>query len=511
MILMRHLGVPAGATRFLVALGSAAGSLALSSLPAAGEPPGGFDCGERRLKSPPRLSMEGAERSQFRTIVKAVEAHGGIQVSARDLAAEFASCVEQLKARLGGPRSGDDDRPWGEVVAGLEVRISGNGSSLDIEHGARSASFHMKRRDQASGLPARVDAWLAKDPDKAREPALRRLAWYLWVESLLSRLDERYNHYVYADELIQERAAAAGRSFQPGFLPEFREGKLFVASIRDQDLARQGLEAGAEIQAINGRGLGRWTRPELRALWYSPRPFQYAVRTVDDTGARQISGSSIPVRHQTLWHKLLGGSGYIRIRAFSRESLIELRRALREMEAARVNGLILDLRDNRGGRVSHGLVDCFLKPGQVVISYQDMNPEAERVDVPATVEYFGAPLVLLVNEGTASMAEMLAASLKANSRATLVGAPTRGKAVAQAVQPIRGEGELHVVSTRYFYPGTDESWTGTGIEPHVLVELTSAEEDAVAGFLEDPEPVLEEQIMEDRVLKQALGLLEAGP
>src|SRR5207244_2182486 len=98
-------------------------------------------------------------------------------------------------------------------------------------------------------------------------------------------------------------------------------------------------------------------------------------------------------------------------------------------------------------------IDCFLKPGQTVMSYLDLAQGAKPQDVDATVEYHDLPLAVLVDKETASMGEILAAAIQTHKRGLLVGQQTWGKGVGQTGRPIGDEGMLWLVERIYYYPG----------------------------------------------------------
>ncbi len=164
--------------------------------------------------------------------------------------------------------------------------------------------------------------------------------------------------------------------------------------------------------------------------------------------------------------------GYIMLGRFSAESAGEVEKALEDLLDQGVEKIILDLRHNGGGLLNAAVdvSDLFLDEGPIL--YQISRGEDERAfsstdDTIAQTE----PLVVLIDGGTASAAEIVAGALSDRSRATLVGARTFGKGSVQLVYDLSDGSSVHVTSARWYTPDRREL-DQQGIEPDVAVELT---------------------------------------
>ena len=249
------------------------------------------------------------------------------------------------------------------------------------------------------------------------------------------------------------------------------------------------------------------TLPEFQRFWYSPEPFSYVVTVQANPDTLRISGRSIPTRHTTLAWSVLGSVGYVHLHRFARDTLIEMRRAMRRLEDEEITGLVLDVRGNSGGVLSPGLIDMFLKPGQIVVSYRDHDADEAR-DLEASIEYYDLPVVILVDRRSASMAEMLAAAFVTHERGSVIGEVTVGKGVGQRVYPVLDEGRVHLVGRVYFYPGTRDTWNGEGIQPSVEIEMDDESRERLEPFLASPVLRLDQQLPVDRALQTAKQHLE---
>lgn len=175
------------------------------------------------------------------------------------------------------------------------------------------------------------------------------------------------------------------------------------------------------------------------------------------------------------------GFGYVRIAQFSEttgDELIAALRALRKSNGAPLKGLVLDMRNNPGGVLEAAVAvsDAFLDGG-VIVSAKGRTPES-KFEMSATPgdELDGAPIVVLMNGGTASAAEIVAGALKDHHRATLMGRTTFGKGSVQTVMPLGGDRAIKLTTSLYYTP-SGVSINHRGISPDI--ELERAEEPAV--------------------------------
>jgi carboxyl-terminal processing protease len=206
----------------------------------------------------------------------------------------------------------------------------------------------------------------------------------------------------------------------------------------------------------------------------------------------------VSVKHD--W--LSPGYGYIWITNFQENTGEELEKALKELKAGdkALKGLVLDLRDNPGGLLTQSIkvADVFLEKGTIV----SIKGRSERHTKEYTAESDDGinsyPIVVLINGGSASAAEIVAGALKDNHRAILLGTTTFGKGSVQTVEPLRDGYGLKYTIARYYTP-SGLSIQAQGIEPDILVK---------AGFREDSDEKNGPAYLKERDLKNHL---EAEP
>ena len=180
---------------------------------------------------------------------------------------------------------------------------------------------------------------------------------------------------------------------------------------------------------------------------------------------------------------LVPGYGYLRISSFTDTTAEEVERALEQLQAQRaLRGLVIDLRDNPGGvlEAAVAVADEFLEDG-VIVSAEGRTADARfRMEAAPGDASGGANLTVLVNGGTASAAEILAAALHDNGRAVLIGRRTYGKGSVQTILPLV-DGEAVKLTTSLYRTPRGVSINGVGIEPDTLLagkEAPPAELDA---------------------------------
>lgn len=186
-----------------------------------------------------------------------------------------------------------------------------------------------------------------------------------------------------------------------------------------------------------------------------------------------------------------GKIGYIRLPEFTQTAAAEMHQAIQALEKQQVQGYVLDLRADPGGLLDASLqiASMWLKQGAIVslVNRDQVKNSYNATGHPLT----NKPLVILVNQGSASASEILAGALQDDNRAKLVGTRTFGKGLVQAVQPLEDGSALKVTIAKYYTPkGRDINHVG--ITPDIKVELTEAQQKALqenhsAGTLADPQ------------------------
>ena len=184
------------------------------------------------------------------------------------------------------------------------------------------------------------------------------------------------------------------------------------------------------------------------------------------------------------------GFGYLRISQFqskSAENMVDAIEDLKKENKGPLQGLVLDLRNNPGG-VLNGAVavsDAFLKKGMIVYTEGRIADSRLRFNATPDDVIDGAPLVVLVNQGSASASEIVAGALQDHKRAIIVGVQTFGKGSVQTILPLSSESALKLTTARYYTP-SGRSIQAEGITPDIELESIK-----VSSIERDIEPLKE--------------------
>lgn len=189
--------------------------------------------------------------------------------------------------------------------------------------------------------------------------------------------------------------------------------------------------------------------------------------------------------------------GYIHLRQFEELTHEQFKEALSDLEQQGAKGIVLDLRNNTGGflDVTEDIVDELIPQG-IIVSTKDNS--GEIVHSESDDEYTDIPLVVLVNEQSASASEVLSGALKDHNRAKLVGTRTFGKGIVQTILPFVDGSAIKITTAEYYTP-SGISIQGIGIEPDYLVELP-------VELMIEPDLTLEQDLQ----LQKAIEVLSMG-
>jgi carboxyl-terminal processing protease len=332
------------------------------------------------------------------------------------------------------------------------------------------------------------------------------------VRGMVTDLDP-HSQFLDEEEYEEIRISTTGNYSGVGLEVNLRDGKVLVVSpIDDTPAARAGIRSGDVIISIDGVTVSddnvtdAVTRlrgePGTRVNLTVTRPGEARTLSFD------LVRSNVQV-HSVRARLLQPGYGYVRISQFSETTGGDLRKALADIahmadmagdgEPASLRGLVLDLRNNPGGVLEAAVEvsDDFLTSG-VIVTASGRGADANfRHEARAGDLLEGAPVVVLVNAGSASASEIVAGALQDNHRATVVGSQTFGKGSVQTVMPLSNGRAIKLTTSRYYTPSGD-SINGAGITPDVVVE-------------ESPPAVGGPESAPDAALDKAVEVLKKGP
>ncbi|CAN5546694.1 S41 family peptidase [soil metagenome] len=290
---------------------------------------------------------------------------------------------------------------------------------------------------------------------------------------VLNRGDDPYALFYTPSGYQSFQELTSGRFSGIGVWLKQKGEDLEVVSVLPSTPAREaGLERGDIVEEIDGRAVAEMNVDEAVALIKGLPGTEVALTLSRDGAPRSFTITRESIELPNLEARVTSEDlGYIRLLGFARGAGNQLRSEVSELSEAGAEGIVLDLRDNGGGLFSEGIdvASVFIDDGRIV-SYKARS-EPERVYEAEGQAFESIPLVVLVNEGTASASEIVAGALQDRDRAIVVGETTYGKGSVQEVFPLADASALKLTTGAYFTPG-GRNISGKGIEPDVEVDST---------------------------------------
>ena len=246
-----------------------------------------------------------------------------------------------------------------------------------------------------------------------------------------------------------------------------------IAPIDDTPAARAGIKAGDIITAIDGKAID--ADSELGSGPLRGKSGSKVVLTIVREGTPKPFDVSLvrdTIRIASVRSRMLEpGYGYVRVSTFQADTAADFSRALERLQAGgQLRGLVIDLRSNPGGLLTAAvqIADELLERGQIVSTRGRVPISDAQFGATPGDRLHGAPVVLLVDAGSASASEVLAGALHDNKRARVVGSRTFGKGSVQTLLPLDNGDSVKLTTARYYTP-SGKSIQARGIEPDVVL------------------------------------------
>ena len=297
------------------------------------------------------------------------------------------------------------------------------------------------------------------------------------LDAMMASLDP-HSSYLNPDELRESRVTTSGEFGGLGIEVTMEEGAVKVVSpIEDTPAFRAGIQAGDRIVALDGDPIGDKTLSDAVKVMRG-RPGAPIVLTIEREGVDnfdvRVVRAIIEIR-SVRW-RMEGDIAYVRVASFTEKVSSKLLDAFDDIEdqyGSRLKGVVLDLRNNPGGLLDQSLFvsDSFLEDGTIV-SVRERQPGQNRVFRAGSGDLAqGVPMVVLINEGSASASEIVASALKDHHRAVVMGRRSFGKGSVQTIQPLALEGALKLTTARYFAPA-GYTIQAQGVAPDIVLTRT---------------------------------------
>ena len=250
-----------------------------------------------------------------------------------------------------------------------------------------------------------------------------------------------------------------------------------VSPIEDPPAYIAGIKAGDQIIRIDGKTTKDITITEAVKKLRGPKDTNVTITIMREgmTKPKDFVITRSIIKIKSVKSKLYEDQiGYLRIASFQERTVDDVKKALREIEtkARPLKGIVIDMRNNPGGLLNQSIEvsDLFLKSGIIVSTRGRSKGMESKAMAKDDGDEPTCPIVVLVNEGTASAAEIVSGALQDNGRAVILGAQTFGKGSVQTVIPLEDGAALKLTTAKYYTP-KGRSIQAEGITPDIVVKL----------------------------------------
>ena len=353
--------------------------------------------------------------------------------------------------------------------------------SLALSFGAGCALGLGTSPGPSQGLDVIEQAWDIifhdyVDKDRLSASTLSQAA----IEGMIEAIDDPYTSYLNAEDYQLSTTSLEGEFGGIGAHVTVKDGQLtIIAPIAGSPADEAGIRAGDIIVEVDGQPTAEMSLAE--AVLKIRGPEGTSVRLLilhqGDTEPEEIEITRAKIELPSVRFEMRGDIAYINITHFSRRTSEELSLVLESVIQQMAAGIILDLRSNPGGSLE-AVVDTasyFLKEG-VVVNVVDNQEKQTALEVEPNGATVDLPLVVLVDNYSASGSEVLAGALQDHGRATIAGTKTHGKGSVNILRPLKDGSGLYITTARWLTPN-GRLIEGEGLYPDYELELVG--EDAI--------------------------------
>ncbi len=298
------------------------------------------------------------------------------------------------------------------------------------------------------------------------------------INGMLASLDP-HSSYLPPENFEDMRVQTRGEFGGLGIEVTMEDGLVKVVAPMDETPAAEaGVLAGDLISHIDDEPVMGLTLSEAVDKMRGPvgSDIKVTILRPEAEGPIDITITRDVIKIRAVRTRVEGDVGVLRITTFNEQTFENLRAGIKEVQDElggedAVKGYVVDLRNNPGGLLNQAIAvsDAFLEAGEIVSTRGRDLSDSDRYNAKAGDLTGGKPLVVLINEGSASASEIVAGALQDHRRAIIVGAKSFGKGSVQTIMPLSGEGAMRLTTARYYTP-SGRSIQALGIEPDILVE-----------------------------------------
>ena len=247
-----------------------------------------------------------------------------------------------------------------------------------------------------------------------------------------------------------------------------------IAPIEDTPAYQAGIKAGDKILKINSASTRDMTLQDAVSKMRGA-PKTTVTISIMREGWKEIKDFTLTreiIKVKSVKSKVLdSGIGYVKLNQFQEQTSADLAAALKKLNEEKITSLVLDLRNDPGGLLNSAIdvTSQFLPKAKLVVYTKTRSGDKQEYFTDDN-EHFTLPMIVLVNQGSASASEIVAGALKDWNRAVILGTVTFGKGSVQTVIPLSDGSGLRLTTAKYYTP-KGKSIQGTGITPDIIVKL----------------------------------------
>ncbi|MGL5906916.1 MAG: S41 family peptidase [Shewanella sp.] len=294
------------------------------------------------------------------------------------------------------------------------------------------------------------------------------------IQGIFEHLDP-YSSFLKHQDLLDLQDTNRGEYFGYGFeVASDKDHLSIIAPFANSPAQRAGIQAGDRIIKLNHTAISEKNLndilTEIKQHSLRKQSIMLTLTQLNSGTEYQVTLAPSQINIQSVTSKLIDNHiGYIRLSSFQENTTAEMIRTLAQWQTRSLTGVILDLRNNPGGLFDQAIevADLFLAKGKIVsTSGRFFDANADYFASPQTM-LTNVPMLVLINKGSASAAEVLAAALQENERATLLGETSFGKGTVQNLIPILNDGNAIKLTIAQYNTPKGDNIHEIGIEPDI--------------------------------------------
>lgn len=292
------------------------------------------------------------------------------------------------------------------------------------------------------------------------------------LKGVLAGLKDPYSYYMTAAEYENTTQSLTGKFYGIGVEITAGEDNLItvISPIKGSPAEKAGIKSGDKIINIEGNDYTADKINDAVTAMKGKEGTEVSIKLLRplENKVFDVKIKRAEIKDPTIISKNIDGIGYIGITQFKEETANDFKENLNKLESENIKGLVIDLRGNPGGIVDPAveIADVLLPEGTIV--YAENNKKERIFDYKSDAEHTEVPIVVLINEASASASEILSGAIQDHNRGTIVGKNSFGKGIGQSQIPFFNGDGIVLTTFEYFLPN-GENIHGIGIKPDIEV------------------------------------------